>query len=109
MKVELEGFDVAAWTAPAFRDLMNAIAVMHKSVSLIKVSWKLKSGAYLYEIKAADGRRWDQQLEAGADPLMTFSISDPWRLSEFQHQRAIRDALIAVSNKYGLTDFETTF
>ena len=57
---------------------------------------------FLYKIEAADGRIWKQTitLDNPANPLMTFNVADPWRLTEFSAQRTLRSALLAVVGSY---------
>ena len=58
-----------------------------------------------YEITAQDGREWKQSLtfDVTEDPGQTFDVSVPWRLSEFVAGRALRDEVVALQAKYGIT------
>ena len=57
---------------------------------------------FLYKIEAIDGRVWKQTItfDHMTNPLMTFDLSDPWRLSEFSQQRGVRDAFVAFVGAY---------
>jgi hypothetical protein len=64
----------------------------------------------VYELKLKDGRKWTQEFTFGEDPespdhdpLMTFDVPAPWRLSEFIHQRQMRDMIVELVVEIGLT------
>jgi hypothetical protein len=60
---------------------------------------------YRYQFKAQDGRNWRQQVtfDGSANPLLSFDVSDSWRLSEYELQRPIRDACISMVVPHGLS------
>lgn len=63
------------------------------------------SNVYDYKIKAEPNRNWNQVLtfDNASDPMQTFNVPDGFRLSEFRHQRAVRDCLVALNNKFSIT------
>ena len=58
-----------------------------------------------YKIKAQPNRNWNQTLtfDNTLDPLQTFNVPDGFRLSEFKHQRSVRDCLVALNNKFSIS------
>ena len=66
-----------------------------------------------YKLTLRDGREWRQTImpedTPTGDPPMTFDVTAPWRLSEFQHQRMLRDWIVACVMMYGLTKLKVTW
>lgn len=79
---------------------------IHKTVSLTRLVFELTlvgpPAEFLYKLIAVDGRVWKQTIKFDnpTNPLMTFSVVDLWRLSEFSSQRTLRNNLIALVQKY---------
>lgn len=60
---------------------------------------------YEYSFRTTDARRWRQAIEFDnpANPHMTFdTLGDYFRLNEFEPQREVRLALIALVNEFEL-------
>lgn len=50
---------------------------------------------FKYTYTTKDEREWRQDIIASsADPMMTFNVTDPWRLSEFRLHREVRDLVV---------------
>lgn len=87
------------------------LAVLHNAHRSVKIS-KLTAdnGSYPktlnYQIVLADGRRWKQTFRffemRDTDPVMTFDVTDGWKMSEFSLFRDVRDKIIAIQVQYGI-------
>lgn len=69
---------------------------------------------YQYSFTAKDGRVWAQTIQfvggyGNADPAMTFTVSALWKESEFSRHRAVREALIAIINRWWVTKIEIIY
>lgn len=66
---------------------------------------------YLYRIELVDGRLWRQRIDFSTtpdDPLMTFNVSDEWKVSEFALNRPTRDELVRLYTAVGLRALDIT-
>jgi hypothetical protein len=92
-----------------YRDLKQWRA----NVVVASMKFHLVDGVYKLTNTHSDGRKWKQDIMLGEppdpDPTMTFNVGDQWRLSEFATFRVVRDHLIALVIKYGLTDCDVDF
>lgn len=68
---------------------------------------------YEYKIRHKDQRRWNQKLdfsEEALDPGQSFNThGDMWTLSEFEHHRPLRDAIVVLHNWRQVQSIEVTF
>lgn len=107
--------EIVAETLKAFR-AMNAV------VPLSSFEFKYRAASnpavFDYQFEAADGRTWEQVLtfdQTGtlaelSDPLQTFEVGTPgFRLSEFVHQRSVRDLMVKAFANFALRSLEITW
>ena len=89
--------------------LYSLFWAMHAVVPIAKFEVKQTAAGppvvLSYEITAQDGREWKQTLTFAMvdDPGQTFEVVTPWRLSEFVPGRALRDEVVALHARYGVT------
>jgi hypothetical protein len=80
--------------------LLNALLMMHSFTTVSKFRCSIEDSSqnrYSYKIELSDGRQWKQDLYMRADDVyMTFSVSDLWKLNEFEKHREIRNYVIAL-------------
>jgi hypothetical protein len=70
-----------------------------------------QSTTFLYEFVALDGRKWTQVIDFAGDPrdpTMTFD-TDAWKLSEFVHNRPIRDLVVYMHWAFGVTEVKCDY
>lgn len=65
---------------------------------------------YKYKLKTKDNRVWKQTLtfapENQTDPYMTFDVVDGFKLSEFKSHRDIRESIVSLTKRFGITKIE---
>lgn len=89
-------------------ELRKNLLEVHNVVPMDKITYEYfpETATADYELKALDGRKWKQALAFTAlpnsDPFMTFDVADPWKLSEFGSQRALRLRLVHMTDSHGL-------
>lgn len=100
--------------APLY-ELYDAVNVMHGTTPLEKLEFFAigpgEPEVYRYKITAVDARVWSQKIDflvSALDPLMTFNVSDKWKISEFALQRPVRDALVLLYTSVGLREITIT-
>lgn len=97
-------------TTPVIYSLYEALVQFGLAVDLDKLTFILTDASlqrYEYEIKRVDGKKWNQVIvfDDESDPLMTFDVSDEWRLSEFRPHRIIRNILVELYKTHRVIDF----
>lgn len=86
---------------------IQALELFAGEVDLKKIDFEATETpiVFNYKIKTKDNRNWNQTItfDKPDDPLQTFNVAEGFRLSEFKHQRAIRDCLVALNSKFSIT------
>lgn len=92
------------------RNLQDSLDMLQRTVPLNRFRFKRmgNTSTYSYEIKAVDGREWNQEIEIlpGQDAKMTFAVTDQWKLGEFSLQRPVRDLVIEITRQYNVDDID---
>ena len=76
--------------------LLEACDNLDASIPLkeVKVKQQVNPIEFKYTFEANDGRKWSQILRKNAGYIdMNFSVTDYWRLTEFEKHRPVRDAI----------------
>ena len=83
-------------------ETINSVVPLSKIVFERTSAEGVEPKVFLYKIESADLRLWKQDItfDNAANPLMTFTVADAWRLSEFSSQRTLRNALVSLVAKY---------
>ena len=90
------------------RELYASLQRLHDAVPMASLAFDSTAtlGMYRFEAVSRAGSTWRQGilLEGGPDrdPPMTFSVASRWRASESAPLHAVREAILAVRNRYGL-------
>lgn len=86
------------------------LQLLTSGVPLLRFRFEAEGGTgliYRYRIWLTDSRIWDQTLTfanaADSDPILSFSVSPGWKLSEFMPHRDLRDQVILLRNGSGLS------
>ena len=95
-------------SSPDVISLVGMCRSLHSVDPMIKIRFveTVIAGVYDYNFDNIDGRKWKQTIDfrtTPKDPGMTFNVPDMFRLSEFSAQRPLRDHLVFIRNKYGVT------
>ena len=90
---------------------IQSLETLAKNVPLKSLEFSLTSpGVFDYKIRTTDAgtRKWNQTLtiDNPEDPLMTFSVPDFFRQSEFKYGRPVRDNLITLTNRFSIIKIE---
>lgn len=101
------------YVSPATTQLVQLIQALLSMVNVVPLDQFLfetePDGIHLYRFRAVDGRIWRQKITFTAfgdeDPAMTFSVADPWKLSEFERHRPVREAIILLHNAFDVQRF----
>ena len=69
------------------------------SLGLVSLDWTPQlDGSIVYKFSDNAGRNWKQVITQNAsswvDPLVTFNVSTPWKLSETLAQQPVRQSLV---------------
>lgn len=114
MDVECEvGFPEILVHDELFMELSRRLAFQHAVVRLDKFTFERIDPSdrlrFKYEIKLRDGRKWTQTVifskaeptpGEDEDPMMSFNVSDDWKLTEFSSHRQVRKAVLSLRNAY---------
>jgi hypothetical protein len=97
-----------------FTSALLAITALVGTVTLGKLSWTEQSGVVAFEADAADGRVWKQAITfvnaSDSDPTMDLvSITSVWHASELGLVGNLRNALVLLRVKYGLSSLVITW
>lgn len=98
----LDGGEVDVHT-PYIEGLDKLLRDWFSRVGIKELSFAVSSPTTaVYRFEHADGRTWTQDMtfahETCEDPLMTFDVPDPWRVSEFKGNREVRKSLVHLRN-----------
>lgn len=98
--LSLSGTDVEKISGVA--EMFNIASPCEKIVLLKQSLSGVEPKVFLYTIHVVGGRVWKQTITFDdlSNPLMTFEVTDQWRLSEFSQQRNVRNALVAFVGTY---------
>jgi hypothetical protein len=98
--ISLSGTDIEKLSGVA--EMFNVASPCEKAVLLKTSLPDVEPKVFTYTIHAVGGRLWKQTItfDVAGNPLMTFDVADPWRLSEFSQQRNLRNALVAFVGTY---------
>lgn len=121
-KLQSNGFDLEI-TSPVALDaskmplvltLVQQLGSMHAVCPLaeFKVDQDNSNPAkFDYRAITVDGRTWHQELfiAAGLGTSMTFNAPQPWLLSEFVPNRAVRDTVDILLREAGVTKIRCTY
>ena len=109
LDVTIAGFRMrVTYAAPAMssshiESLIRAFDELRAGVQLNRARFvSLSPGVFDYRVWHADGRVWKQVItfsgQPDSDPLLTFDVDPPWRLSEFAAMRSWRLSCINAVN-----------
>jgi len=85
-----------------WQTLISTVTLFADFFGLKKMDFDIIAGTdppeYTYTFTSSDNRKWKQRIifDAPTNPIMNFDVDDYFRLSEFEPQRAVRAALIAL-------------
>lgn len=101
-------------TDPDYLLVVTGVDGIHQQSQLTFLHFTLTSPlVYDYRVKLVDGRVWISSITFAnpldANPIATFTVSPGWKLTEFVPQRSIRDTLIALVVRVGLTKFNIDY
>jgi hypothetical protein len=94
------------------QELVAALRTLHAAVAMDKFDLKQAGGlTYTYELKALDGRHFDQVLNFDQinNPGMTFDVDDYWHVTEFVAHRALRDVCVKMVGDMLVTEIKVKF
>lgn len=112
-QVRFEAVPSLTISSPDIQGVLLALEAFHAVVPLTQVLFRQDAnpapiGQYTYTF--TDGTRtWTQKITFASlldtDPLMTFTVNDGWKESEFSQQRFIRKQLQILRAEQALTFF----
>lgn len=95
--------------------VIELLHALRANVDLDTFKFERDSGdVYDYQFTHKDGRKWRQKIDFSyngpTDPGQSFNThGDFWLLSEFEHHRLLRDAVIALHNWRAVDKIEVRF
>lgn len=112
MEIEYDSNDILTVVNPPVQRFIKALVELNKKVELAFFAVKTIAGSpnYTYQFIGKDGRQWNQELDATAEPdSMNFDVPDFFTLEEFTPHRAVREHVFTLIRDNALVNIEVTF
>ena len=101
-------------TDPSMQLFDKALQHFHAHTPLQYFHWDLTSPTpptFAYRILAADARTWNQTYvyDGSVEQPLLSTTSALWSLPEIDLHRAVREQVLALYNRFGITQLRATF